>query len=188
MPPTSLWSFWCSVYDRNRSTMARWGVCGPGLLCWMACRFGQVFAEGFAGTPHIYKSELRVLLCWLDVSHQMCHRPGVLMRLRRFYIKPFLYACGPWSSSGKRMRGLTMSANIPCRYEFVQASSESKTSWRKKKSWESWRQVLLLVEFRWLEKFCSIGEKIRKITQKPPFHKNNTKSACFHLISKWVLF
>lgn len=93
-----------------------------------------------------------------------------------------------WRKSGcvcKRICGLTMSANISCRYEFVQASLESK----KRENVESHKGKCCYWGNRDdLKSFVLLGEKIRKITQEPHSTISIPSSAYFHLIFKWVLF
>lgn len=121
----------------------------------------------------------------------MCHRPGVLRKLR-FYTKPLLSACVPWSNRGcvcKRMCGLSMAANIPCRYGFVQPSSERKTLWRKDKKLKVIKASAVTCGIQDdLKSFVLSRKKKRKITQKLHSTISIPSSAYFNHIFKWVLF
>lgn len=156
----------------------------------MTCRFGQVFAEGFAGRPHIYKSELKVLLCWLDVSHQMCHRPDVPRMLRRFYMKPLLSACGPWSSSGCVCKECVA---LPCQQIFLVDMSlfrpvqKGKHHGKRKKVESHKGKCCYLWNIDDLKSLVPLG-KNRKNNTKTNSTISVPSSACFHLIFKWVLF
>lgn len=144
-----------ALSTRERSLMARWAVCGLGLLCQMAFRVGQVLAEGFAGRPLIHKSDLKVLLRWLDVSHQMCHRPGVL-KSEEDFMRHLFSACG--ARVGVFAKECVV---LPCQQIFhvdmslFRPVQKVKHRGKKKKSWVIKASAVTCgIEMTWKVLFC----------------------------------